>query len=234
MTPWGGRLVHRATTASTMDDAQALEDEGAPDGSLVWADHQSAGRGRFADRVWVDTPGEQLLFTTFWSPLRFVARDFAPSLTVGLGVCLWVEALVPGAPVALKWPNDVYLGDAKLAGILVRTRLTSLGPRSIHAGIGVNLRVPRGEFRSPPTGLSAWGVDLRPDQALASLLPFLARALEEPRPHPLCEQRLWRRGAEVEMNLPSGPGRGLVRGLDPNGRLWWEGPGGLEALSSGE
>jgi len=174
------------------------------------------------------------MFTGFWSPSRFRNRDFSPSLVVGLGVCLWVESLVPSAPVSLKWPNDVYLGDAKLAGILVRSRWTAGGPRSFHAGVGVNLRVPTGEFRTPPTGLVAWGVDLRPSQALESLLPFLAQALDEPQPQGLCESRLWRRGAEVELNLGTGPVRGFVRGLDAAGRLLWEGPRGLEALTSGE
>lgn len=239
MTPWGGRIEFRPQTASTMDDAQALEDGGAPDGSLVWAGHQTAGRGRHPGRLWVSAPGDNLLFTVFWSPSRFRVPEFAPSLTVGLGVCLWLEemGLGPGFPVSLKWPNDVYLGDAKVAGILVRRRWTSAGPLSVHAGIGVNLKPPRDSrgFRTEAASLTAAGVTLGPDQALTGLLHALAAALDHADPRRACEQRLWRRNLPLELTSPDGPGRsGIARGLDGWGRLLWDGPEGPEAVSSGE
>lgn len=241
MTPWGGRVEARETTASTMDDARALEDSGAPDGSLVWARHQTAGRGRLADRAWVDEPGSSLLFTAYWSPARFRVPEFAPSLTVGLGVCLWLEqlGLAADAPVSLKWPNDVYLGEKKVAGILVRRRLTAAGPQSIHAGIGINLSNPGDQtgFRRPATSLAAAGVTLSPEEALEGLLPALAAALVHPDPRGECEARLWRRGAEAELSIPDAqsPARvGLVAGVDPAGRLLWRVGGVLELVSSGE
>jgi len=222
-----------------MDDAQALEDRGAPDGSLVQAGFQTAGRGRHAGRLWQADAGRQLLFTIFWRADRFRRPEFAPSLVVGLGLCLWLEALVPGAPVALKWPNDLYLGDRKAAGILVRRRVTASGAGTVHAGLGVNLLPPSDPagFRTPPASLSDLGLTLDPEAALESLLPALARALDEPDPRSACEARLWRRGQRWELSVPGreGPGLdGVVRGLDPEGRLWFEGPRGLEAIRSGE
>jgi len=238
-TPWGGQVVYRSSTGSTMDDAQALEAQGVPEGSVAWAGFQTAGRGRFPDRVWHSAPGANLLFTVYWNPDRFRVPFFAPSLTVGLGLCFWLESLTlpPSIPIALKWPNDVYLADRKVAGILVRRRLGAAGPGSIHAGVGVNLlpSEPRGDFRSPATSLAEVGCRLSPAQALEGLLPALARALAAPDPRSDCVGRLWRQNQELALVLPDGQTRqGLVRGLDEAGGLLLEGAGGLEVLSSGE
>jgi len=238
-TPWGGRIFFQPVTTSTMDDAQALEDRGEPDGSVAWAGYQSEGRGRHPGRVWLGEPGASLMFTVYWSPSRFRVPGFAASLTVGLGVCLWLEALGVGSvlPVGLKWPNDVYLADKKVAGILVRQRWSTTGSRAIHAGIGINLTLPAAEgFRSAAGSLADAGLRLTPEDALESLLPILAEALENPDPRAACEQRLWHRGQEIELSLPGeqGPRRGVVRALDGQGRLLWDGPAGREVVSSGE
>ena len=223
-----------------MDDAQLLEDEGAPDGSLAWAGFQTAGRGRHPGRVWKGEPGASLLFTVYWTPEQFRVPHFAASLTVGLGLCFWLEGLgLPSEfPVRLKWPNDVYLAERKVAGILVRQRWTSGGPGTIHAGIGINLTFPADSgFRTTAGSLADAGLFLSPERALETLLPALAVALDHPDPQAACEQRLWRLGAEMELSQPDqngSPRRGLVRGLDVAGRLVWDGPSGREAVSSGE
>lgn len=238
-TPWGGRAEYVPATSSTMDDAQALEDSGAPDGSLVRAGWQSSGRGRRPDRAWVSDPGHNLLFTIFWAPERFAVPTFAPSLTVGLGVCLWLESLGldSGFPVGLKWPNDLYLGDRKAGGILVRRRWTASGPGAVHAGIGINLKSPPSgpEYRTAPTSLAEAGVVLGPEEALAGLLHHLAGALAHPDPRSACEARLWHRNQEVDLTLPDGAcRRGTVRGLDDAGALVWGRSGVREVLTAGE
>ena len=223
-----------------MDDAQALEDQGEPEGSLVWAGEQTAGRGRHPGRVWLGRPGASLMFTVWWSAARFRFVDFAPSLTVGLGVCLWLESLGIGSqlPVALKWPNDVYLADRKAAGLLVRRKLGQPGQPTIHAGIGINLGFQEADqdFRTPAASLSEAGVRLSPQRALETLLPELEKALSHSDPRGACEQRLWRNNKEMELTLPGAVSSacGTVRGLDEFGRLLWDGPDGLAAVSSGE
>ena len=240
MTPWGGRVAFTETTASTMDDALALEDRGEPDGSVAWTGFQTAGRGRHSGRAWTAEPGDSLLCTVFWNPYRFSVPNFAPSLVVGLGLCLWVEGLgAPASRVRLKWPNDLYLDGKKAAGILVRRRISASGPGSIHAGIGVNLRNPQdvGKFRTPASSLSDLGVDLTPERALGTLLPALATALSHPDPRSACESRLWSLGQDFALSTPDAQGfvrRGRVLGLDGEGCLIWDRGSGPETVSSGE
>lgn len=235
-TPWGGVVSYRSSTRSTMDDAQEMEEAGFPDGSAAWAGYQSGGRGRHPGRTWLGAPGASLLFTVFWRPERFRHLGFAPSLTVGLGVCLWIESFSPNPP-ALKWPNDVYWDDRKLAGILVRRRLGPSGPGTIHAGIGINLATPEGPqgFRTPAASVGDTGRLLSPEEALTGLLPFLAQALNHADPREACTQRLWRRNQPITLAMPDGRQEsGTVAGLDQDGSLILEGPEGRRILSSGE
>ena len=239
-TPWGGKVFYKPSTTSTMDDARELEDRGEPDGSVAWTAFQTAGQGRHPGRVWQAAPGSSLLCTVYWHPRRFRHPEFAPSLTVGLGLCLWLEGLLPEpSSIRLKWPNDVYWNDRKLAGILVRQRWSAAGPGAIHAGIGTNLLPPKETdgLRTSPCSMVEAGVRVAPEAALETLLVALARALDVDDPRTACEQRLWRRGQEMELSVPGtdgGPRTGMVRGLDPEGRLVWDGPSGRESISSGE
>ena len=234
--PWGGLVDYREVTASTMDDALALEQAGAPDGSLVWAGVQTSGRGRNYDRRWEADAGQALLMTVFWRPARFRCRNFAPSLIVGLAVCLWLESLLEHqkSRVRLKWPNDVYIDNKKVAGILVRQIWSGqTEPRSIHAGIGINLQPApaNNAYRNPPISLAEVGITLTPSAALESLLPILAAALEEESPQALAEARLWKRGEVQDLKIDGSESqRGRIRGLDDQGRLLWENEQGMTAV----
>lgn len=107
-----------ATTGSTNSDAMALARDGEPEGVVVVADHQSAGRGRQA-RTWVAPPGGSLLVSVLLRPPARVAG----SVTMAVAVAM-AEAVeeVSGVAPGLKWPNDLVVatdeGDRKLAGIL--------------------------------------------------------------------------------------------------------------------
>lgn len=107
---------------------------------LVGSEHQTRGRGR-AGRPWIDKPGNALMFSCgFLMSIR--ARELAglaPAL--GIAACAALRTLAPGQAhrLTMKWPNDLMLDDAKLAGILVETRLQP-DHVFIVAGIGLNLR----------------------------------------------------------------------------------------------
>jgi BirA family biotin operon repressor/biotin-[acetyl-CoA-carboxylase] ligase len=145
-----------ATTGSTNSDALALARDGAPEGIVVVADHQSAGRGRRA-RTWVAPPGGSLLLSVLLRPPARVAGAVTMAAAVALA-----EAIeeVAGITAGLKWPNDLVVatadGDRKLAGILAEAdwpagSTISGGYRApaphdravVVVGIGLNVTWPR-------------------------------------------------------------------------------------------
>ena len=113
-----GPRLHLRRTDSTNDRARDLAQAGAPSGTLVTAEEQSAGRGRHG-RTWAAPPGAALLCSAILRPLE--ARHALLPLAVPLAVCEAAEALAP-VECRVKWPNDVWLEERKLAGILIEAR----------------------------------------------------------------------------------------------------------------
>lgn len=103
-----------ASTGSTNADALDLARDGAPEGIVVVADHQTAGRGR-RSRSWVAPPGASLLVTVLLRPPAAVAGAVTMAVAVSLAEAV---AAVSDVDAGLKWPNDLVVGDRKLAGIL--------------------------------------------------------------------------------------------------------------------
>jgi BirA family transcriptional regulator, biotin operon repressor / biotin---[acetyl-CoA-carboxylase] ligase len=129
-------------TGSTNRDLLDLASDGAPDGVVLVADHQTAGRGRL-DRTWVAPPGASLLFSVLVRP-RVDPAD-APLLTVAMALAI-VEAVAQfGGRVLVKWPNDVVVdGDPvrKLAGILAESMTDPSGSLAVVVGAGINANWP--------------------------------------------------------------------------------------------
>jgi BirA family biotin operon repressor/biotin-[acetyl-CoA-carboxylase] ligase len=143
--------------------------EGAPEGVVVLAEEQLAGRGR-RDRTWTAPHGSSLLCSVLFRP-RFGLRELhlLPSI-VGLAALDALDA-VAGVAAALKWPNDVLVGDAKLAGILAEI----VGaPPAVVVGIGMNV---------------AWPPGWPPDGELAELLGR-ATTVERAAGHPIGREQL--------------------------------------------
>ncbi len=131
---------HFRQVGSTNTVARELAEAGAPNGTVVTADEQTAGRGR-QGRTWTAPPGSALLFSAIVRPLG--KRHPLLPLAVPLAVCETAERLRPGAECKVKWPNDVHLEGRKLAGILIEAR-----PQEEWAvlGIGLNLTIAEDEF----------------------------------------------------------------------------------------
>jgi BirA family biotin operon repressor/biotin-[acetyl-CoA-carboxylase] ligase len=144
----GGRLAGplRAyrSVPSTQALARAAAEAGAPEGTVILADHQTAGRGR-RGRRWTAPAGASLLFSVVLRPPLPVARWGEIPLAAGCAVAEALEA-VAGVRAALKWPNDVLVEGGKVAGILAEG---IVGPRPLVVlGIGVN--VSQGDADWPP------------------------------------------------------------------------------------
>lgn len=155
--------------------------QGAPAGSVIVADRQTAGRGS-RGRNWLATPGSSLTFSVLWRFDGGMERLAGLSLAVGVAV---VHALdyFGAAGILLKWPNDILHDDAKLGGILVELQSDQDGALAV-IGIGLNLRLPEspGEcagFALPPAALDAIIIPLPERHALfAQLLIELAHVFD--------------------------------------------------------
>ncbi len=138
----GRRLYHYDLLGSTMDEARGLAERGEPEGAVVIAEEQSAGRGRF-DRVWVSPRGENLSFSTLLRPAsaQLPYMNMAATLAVARTV-----ARVAGVEALVKWPNDVRVGERKISGILIETAMEAGEVKYAIVGIGVNVNFDPSRF----------------------------------------------------------------------------------------
>ena len=127
------------TLGSTNDEALAWIDTGAPDFSLVVADQQTRGRGRF-DRQWITRPGASLAFSVILRPSTAELAHPNPLYAPLCGLAVW-QALqaVPGLKPEIKWPNDILLGREKCCGILVEAAWSGTRLDGIVLGTGINI-----------------------------------------------------------------------------------------------
>lgn len=138
MTGFGEPRRHYRSTSSTNDRARDLAEGGAPSGTVVTAAEQSAGRGR-SGRRWTAPAGTALLLSAILRPLE-LWHALLP-LAVPIAVCEAVEALAP-VRCQVKWPNDVWIDERKVAGVLIEAR----PPEWAVIGVGVNVAIPDGAF----------------------------------------------------------------------------------------
>jgi BirA family transcriptional regulator, biotin operon repressor / biotin---[acetyl-CoA-carboxylase] ligase len=221
VTALGHPRLHLRQTDSTNERARELAEAGAPHGSLVTADAQTAGRGR-QGRRWEAPAGTALLCS-------LLVRRFDDLLSLRAGLAV---ADVAGGEALVKWPNDVLLDGRKVAGVLVEGR-----PQDGWAvvGIGINVAVDvaaLGEHLSERAGTLG-----RPRSALAPALAELLGALERWLDAPADEtlQALRARDALLGQAVSWGERSGVGAGIDATGALRVRLESGLEQrLSAGE
>ena len=120
---------------STNDVAGALAERGAREGCAVIANAQTAGRGRHG-RAWASPPGAGLYLSAILRP----PPHAVPLLTIAAGVAVAEGIqLATGLDSRMKWPNDVYVGERKLAGVLAEAGSSSAGVQHVVLGIGINI-----------------------------------------------------------------------------------------------
>jgi BirA family biotin operon repressor/biotin-[acetyl-CoA-carboxylase] ligase len=127
------------STTSTLDVAHRIAAQGAPAGTLVIADEQTAGRGR-GGKSWQSSPGAGLWLTLIERPADSSGLGVL-SLRVGLAAAEALDRFAP-EPIRLKWPNDLYVDRGKLAGILVEARWRDKAVEWVAIGLGVNVKAP--------------------------------------------------------------------------------------------
>ena len=206
MTGFGWPRRHLRVTGSTNERARELALQGAPGGTVVTAEAQTSGRGR-RGRAWVTPPGKALLYSAILRPIG--SEHALLPLAVPLAVCEAVEALA-ALRSQVKWPNDVWIEERKVAGVLLEAR----PPDWAVIGIGLNLAVEPAEFppdlRWPATSV---GHGVTAAAALAAVNESLGR---------------WA-GAPLERVLEEFAARDALRGRE----IRWEGAGGDSASGAG-
>ena len=138
-------VEYLTATSSTLDVAHTLAEQGTPGGTLILAEAQTAGRGRMG-RSWRSEPGAGLWLTIVERPADASGLDVL-SLRIGLALAPALDRFATGR-VQLKWPNDLYVDERKLGGILVEARWRDGAPEWLAIGVGINLRAPASEPRA--------------------------------------------------------------------------------------
>jgi BirA family biotin operon repressor/biotin-[acetyl-CoA-carboxylase] ligase len=204
------------TLPSALDAIHDLGAQGAPSGTVVLAEEQTAGRGRDG-RTWRSPAGGVWLGMLLRAPVPVAG---VLSLRIGLVLADVVEAVVPGRRPALKWPNDVLVSDRKIAGILCESRWQGDALQWLGVGIGINVAnaVPA-ELEQQAISLS----ELRPGVRRIDVLDVLVPALVRLTAHgaQLTEfecaafaRRDWLRGRQIRAPLA-----GRAAGIRPDGAL---------------
>ena len=200
-----------ATTTSALDVAHRLGANGAEAGTLVIADHQSAGRGRSGAK-WISSSGTGLWLTLLERPSDTSGLDVL-SLRIGLRTARALDRFA-AEPVRLKWPNDLFVEGKKLGGILIEARWRDQKLEWVAIGIGVNVFVPddlpiAGSLDSGTQRIEVL-MDVIPALRAAAGVTGLLRDIE------LIE---WNARDLARGRHCSEPARGVVEGISPSGEL---------------
>jgi BirA family biotin operon repressor/biotin-[acetyl-CoA-carboxylase] ligase len=248
---FGRKLLYLPSTGSTNDVAKDLATRGAPEGTVVLADEQTAGRGRLRRR-WLAPPGTCLLCSILFRP------DLPPSQAQQLTMLCSLAAAdaveqVSGLQVTIKWPNDLIVRSRiphpearewrKLAGVLTETGVMGERLDFVVVGIGVNVNV---EPDVVPTlashATSILAEVMRPTDRLA-LLATLLRGVERryealragESPYQEWTARLATLGQPVQVTTSEGALTGVAESVDGDGALLLRTPDGeLHRLLAGD
>ena len=179
----GTHVVACPSVASTMDAAAALAAAGTPDGAVVLADVQTAGRGRHG-RAWLAPPGTALMLSIVLRPP--VPPDRLPQalMAVALGALEAIAGRLPAdAPLGLKWPNDIVVGDRKIAGLLAETTWRGSDRPVVIVGLGLNVSQARAALPDGAVSLRLAGArDLARTATTPPSAPVTSNAPSAPTP----------------------------------------------------
>lgn len=241
------------STGSTNADLLAEAAEGAPDGRVLVAEHQTAGRGRLG-RTWEAPRGASLLFSVLVRPDLPVGQLSLITLAAAVAASDACDA-VSGIRPLLKWPNDLVLdtpgvGERKLAGILSESAIKGDQVAAVVVGMGINVNWPTeipAELASIATSLNHHlpgdraGTEIDREALLVALLTGFEAILDRLGDPDGPEALLMRYrhlsatlGRMVRVELGSGALRGMATDLTPEGHLLVELAGELVPIAAGD
>ena len=212
-------MYHYARTDSTLQTARECLADGCPNGTFIYADYQTEGRGRVSGRQWLSPAGENLLGTLILK--QPASTDF--TLRIGLAVSLTLDSFLPSSiRTAVKWPNDILINGKKAAGILCEG-----AGGCLLAGVGINL-LQTAFLRSiehTATSLALIvGVDKCPsfEVFIPVLLTQIQECLTRRDWHEEISRRLWKQGTTVRFmrgQQKDDIAEGILTGIAADGAL---------------
>ena len=217
-------MIYRFDTLGSSND-EACKPQYV-EGDIILAQCQTAGRGQ-RGHTWESREGENLTLSLLLEP-QFLppSEQFLISECVALGVC---DALMHyGIEAQIKWTNDIYIGNRKLAGILIEHKLQGSALARTVAGIGLNVnqKAFSDDLPNPISMAQATGREFDREEVLQTVATSLMARYEQLRDGCAVElqadyhQRLYRLGQEHCYALPDGSRfRGIIRAVEPTGAL---------------
>lgn len=242
-TAWAGRKIYYFPVVdSTNDKARQLAAEGCPDGTLVVAGRQEAGKGR-RGRSWVSPDGCGIFMTLLLKP--DICPDNASMLTLvaALSVVRAIENQTK-VPVGIKWPNDIVLNGKKICGILTEMCMDS--GRISHVVVGIGINVHNASF---PNEVSETATSLYLETGMhCSRAALIEEVLEQFETFyaiyrkteelsglvGVYDAHLVNRHRQVRVLDPTEPFEGEAQGITPRGELIVDTPDGRRLVSAGE
>ncbi len=139
----GSEFLFFKTLPSTNTRAvYLLKNQELADGTIVYTHFQSAGRGQMENR-WESEDGKNLLFSIITFPVMIIPNDqFLISMTISLGICDFLKRYT--GFYSIKWPNDIYVGNDKIAGILIENSI--MGEQIEHSIVGIGININPSSF----------------------------------------------------------------------------------------
>jgi BirA family biotin operon repressor/biotin-[acetyl-CoA-carboxylase] ligase len=243
-TIFDSHLHHFYKIGSTNAAAMAAAADDAPEGSVLLAEEQTAGRGR-GSHVWESARSAGIYCSVVLRPKLPPADVLVLSLAAGLAVRDAIINIDPRLRIDLKWPNDVLIEGKKLCGILTEMNAEATRVRYVVVGIGIN--VNHANF---PTDLEGTATSLRLAtgnewsrvEVTAALLKSLDREYRILIEHPEARHSIlrrfaghssWVRGKSVRVDENGGRMEGITEGLDPRGFLQLRTDQGVQTILSG-
>jgi BirA family transcriptional regulator, biotin operon repressor / biotin---[acetyl-CoA-carboxylase] ligase len=199
------------TTSSTLDIAHSVAAEGASAGTLILAEHQSAGRGRSGSK-WTSNAAHGVWLTLLERPSDVSGMEVL-ALRIGLRAARALDRFT-SAPVRVKWPNDLYVEGRKLGGILIEARWREQRLEWVAIGIGINVTAPADFPMAAALDPGTSRVEV-----LTDLVPALRAASAGTGNLSPIEMIEWNARDMARGRHCLEPARGVVEGISPAGEL---------------
>ncbi len=133
------KIIRLPETESTNSYAIRMLSQQRPEnGSVIIADHQTKGKGQDFNS-WESEKGMNLTFSLILYPEFTADQQFIFNKAISLSICDFLKAELPGHAITIKWPNDIYINDKKVCGILIQNSVTGKKLDYVVVGIGLNV-----------------------------------------------------------------------------------------------